>query len=241
MLDSRETSVDRSRAQSARSIVRRRGIPNSRAVVGGLLVAVSMAGAYAASTATGGQEPRFLVAARALTPGQHLVAADLESEPMRLPQSMAGGLAFRNVSSVLGAVVVAPLRSGELLQAGDIVSSTGGRESREISIPIDASRALDGELSPGDRVDVLATYGSGVGAATMAVAKNTTVVSVSRSTSLGASAGLIVTLSIATPSEVLAVANAVDAGEVILARSTGDTRGAYPSSVVAHPGAGGGV
>ncbi|MGH9102227.1 MAG: RcpC/CpaB family pilus assembly protein [Acidimicrobiales bacterium] len=218
-----------------RTLRRRHGLPSGRAVLGGFLVAVAAVGTYAASTASG-ERPSFVVAARSLHVGQRLGTGDLTTEAMALPGSLSSRLAFRSMSGLEGSVVVAPIRAGELIQAGDVVRATGAPGTRDISFPIEATRALDGNLSPGDRVDVLVTYGTGAAALTKAVVEGSEVVGVSSAgSSIGSSETLVVTLALPTASQALALANSVDAGQVVLVRSTGERGGGYPPYAGASP------
>lgn len=212
-------------AQARRRLMPRRPLPGARAVVGGLLVAIAGLGTFAAWT-TAGQRPatRYVVAARTLRIGAHIRPGDLATQPMSLPRPLAGGLVFRDPSALVGTVVVAPLEAGELVQAGDVVQSSPRGAGREISFAIDASRAVGGALQPGDTVDVVATYGSGDGASTAEVARDVTVVaSTPESSTLGSSGGAteVVTLAVPSSQAAVAIAQAVDAGQVVLVRTTG--------------------
>jgi hypothetical protein len=73
-------------------------------------------------------------------------------------------------------------------------------------------------------VDVLATFGSGADSTTVAVVRHAQVVARSDASSTldpAASAGETITLGLARSVDSLAVAHAVDAGQVMLVRSTG--------------------
>jgi hypothetical protein len=76
-------------------------------------------------------------------------------------------------------------------------------------------------LRPGDRVDVLATVGTGAAARTEVVVRQALVQQ--RSGSSGALAGdaVAITLAVDDPAQVLAVAHALRAAEVTLVRATG--------------------
>ena len=79
-------------------------------------------------------------------------------------------------------------------------------------------------LKVGDLVDVLATYGSGADATTVAVVRRARVVARSDTSATldpAGTAGETITLGLASSVDSLAVAHAVDAGQVMLVRSTG--------------------
>src|SRR5581483_8230273 len=83
-----------------------------------------------------------------------------------LSTGLATRRAFHRTAQVVGAVVVGPVGSGELIQAASLASHAGPRESRQVSLPIDAARAVGGRLVAGDIVDVAATLGAGGSAET---------------------------------------------------------------------------
>jgi hypothetical protein len=119
---------------------------------------------------------------------------------------------------------VGPVQAGELIQASSVVAGTDATGDRQLSLPIAAARAVDGTLKVGDFVDVLATYGSGAGATTVAVVRQARVVARSDASATldpAGGGGETITLGLARSIDTLAVAHAVDAGQVMLVRSTG--------------------
>ncbi|PZS20958.1 MAG: hypothetical protein DLM54_05150 [Acidimicrobiales bacterium] len=218
----------------ARPLRRRRSLPGSRAVVGGFLIAAAAVGIFAAYTnASTDHRVDYVVAQRPLTVGQHVTAEDLATAPMQLPSNLSDQFAYRDPARLIGAVVTSPVRAGELVQASDVAAGEGGLGQRQVSFPVDASRAVDGTLAVGDSVDVLATYGSGPDASTMAVAIDVRVIALSASSpSLGGTSGRseVVTVALKSWPDVLALTQAVNAGQVLLARSTGATMPIGPTA-----------
>ncbi len=204
---------------------RRRSLPGSRAVVGGFLVAAAAVGIFAAYTnAATDHRLDYVIAQRPLTVGQRVKPEDLATAPMELPSNLSDQFAYRDPSRLIGAVVTSPVRAGELVQASDVAAGEAGLGQRQVSFPVDASRAVDGTLAVGDSVDVLATYGSGPDASTMAVAIGVRVIALSTSSSaLGSASGQSEVVTVGLPSwhDVLALTQAVNAGQVLLVRSTG--------------------
>jgi Flp pilus assembly protein CpaB len=202
------------------TVLRRRPLPGGRALAGGLLVAVAVVGVFAAYTdATAGPSRSYVVARRDLAPGTRLSAGDLAVRAVDLPGEQAGR-AFRDVSSLEGAVLVGPVGAGELLQAGAVVR--GDAVGHEVSFPVARARALGGRLAPGERVDVVATYGTGADAVTVAVVRRALVVDVGGSRGpLGDQGDLVLTLSVGDPTEAMALAHAAGAGELTVVRTTG--------------------
>ena len=194
-------------------------------MVGGFLVALAAVGTFAAFvSASTSHALRYVVASQTLRVGQRLDASDLGTQPMRLPESVGNGLAFRNPEALVGAVVVGPVRAGELIEAGDVSFAEHGLANRQISFSVSLSHAVDGALQSGDRVDVLATFGTGTDSSTQMVASSVEVVSVtepSSGTSADGEPALVVTLSVPTAPEAVALAQAANAAQVTLVLSTG--------------------
>ena len=72
-----------------RTILRRRTLPDGRAVAGGLLVTIAAVGAFALAE----QEPAdprrdVVIATRDIEPGERLESADLALEPMALSRTI---------------------------------------------------------------------------------------------------------------------------------------------------------
>ncbi|HEY4376975.1 MAG TPA: SAF domain-containing protein, partial [Acidimicrobiales bacterium] len=96
-----------------RSIRPRRGLPGTRAVVGGLLVAVAALGTFAVTTGAGRHAvPRYVVARRPIAAGQRIQAGDLASAPIDLPGASRQS-AFGRIAAVAGAVALGPIQPGE--------------------------------------------------------------------------------------------------------------------------------
>src|SRR5207248_7076 len=104
-----------------------------------------------------------------------------------------------------GRVAVRHLDAGELLRPTDLVAS--GPAVREVSIPVGADHVPSGRLAPGDRVDVLATYGDGAAAQTVVVAGSVEVVAVTSQQALigGGDAGAISAITVACDERVAAL------------------------------------
>ncbi|HEX2062982.1 MAG TPA: hypothetical protein VHE80_01035, partial [Acidimicrobiales bacterium] len=146
---------------------------------------------------------------------------------------------YQDPALLVGAVVVGPVAKGELVQASDVVSRPGGQVGRELSFRIDRARAVDGQLEPGEFVDVLASYGTGADAYTVTVLKAARLVHRSEPRrALDGGGDEVVTLAMPNGADALAMAHAVNAGTVTLVRaggSSGDGRG--DGAVYRAPGA----
>jgi Flp pilus assembly protein CpaB len=206
---------------ASRPLRRRRGLPSGRAVVGGFLVALATVGVFAAYTsATAGPTTRYVVAARDLAPGDRITESSLRLVPLELPDEQRRR-AYDVVGPLLDATVVEPLLPGELLQEGSIVATGAAPGTRAVSFAIDAAHAVNGSLRAGERVDVLATFGSGGEACTYLVAGDVALVRVNEAAgSLTSQAGMTITVEADTADDALAISHAANAGTVTLVRTT---------------------
>ncbi|MGY6500311.1 MAG: RcpC/CpaB family pilus assembly protein [Acidimicrobiales bacterium] len=206
---------------------RRRGgsLPSGRALVGGFLIAVAMVASVAVAR-SGGEPPTIatVVARGTITPGDALGASNLEVVHLALPDHLADRT-FPDVDALVGTVARSHLAPGDVLQQGNVVTSTAAQRAsapaRELSIRLDADRAVDGRLEAGDRVDLLATYGSGRDATTHVVLSDAPVLSVDGGD--GSTIGgrtVVVTLALEDRASTVAVAHAVDNASVTLVRTT---------------------
>ena len=205
----------------ARAVRRRRGLPGSRAVIGGLLVAASAVGLYAAAS-TSGDGPRrsYVVARHELAAGARLQPSDLELAPMDLAPA-ARSRAFESAQPLVGATLIAPLGPGELVQASAVVARKGDTASRELSFVLERGRVSAG-IKQGERADLLATYGTGTDAYTIVVVRQALLVAIERPrTSSGESGPSTVTVAVDDPADALALAHAVQLGKLTLVRATG--------------------
>jgi Flp pilus assembly protein CpaB len=206
-------------ADGARPLRRRRSLPGGRAVVGGFLVALAAVGVFAGYTgATADSREPFLVARHDLALGHRITRADLGTLPMDLP-ALLRSKAYRDPAPLMGAVVIGPVAKGELVQSGNVLAGQGTTD-RQISFPIESSRAVSGQLRTGEFVDVLATYGTGTDGYTAVVVHGARVADRSETrSSLSARGTEVITLAVPTAGDTLAVAHAVSAGTVILVRA----------------------
>lgn len=227
--------------RSPRAVRRTRPLPTGRAVVGGFLVTVSAVGIFAAySRAAAGPTTEFVVATRDVPVGSRLTAADVTTLPMELPEVMREEAAFRRAGAVVGATTVGPIRRGELVQAGDLVQKRSATDELEVSFALESARALAGSLQAGERVDVLATFGTGGDSYTVAVVRQARVLEVRRgSGSLAGGDTDVIRLAVASSADALAVTHALHAGDVTLARTTGVAGSAPPGETYRAPAAGG--
>lgn len=148
--------------------------------------------------------------------------ADVALAALDLPDAQASR-AFRSPEAVAGRLVVAPVAEGELVQASAVTDRSKADARYQVSFPIDRSRALDGAVSPGEQVDLLATYGGAAGDRTIVVARRAEVVRVddARRSSISAGGDIVVVVALPSPDDVLAVTHASQSGKLTVVRATG--------------------
>lgn len=206
---------------TARVVRRRRSLPGSRAVVGGLLVAAAAVGTYGAHTsATTAPRDTYVTLTRDVAAGERLDPGDLALVEGDLPDAQRR-VVLTDLAVATGAVAVAPLQAGQLLGTGDVVKLAGALGRAQLSIPVEPARANNGELTRGERVDVIATSTSGGTGETRTIARDAVVVRVfAGEQSLGSSSSVVVTLSL-TAAELEPVAAAAAGDTIALARVSG--------------------
>jgi len=209
-----------SNGSGTRPLPKRRTLPNGRAALGGLLVALSTLVLFSVAQSQGRSDlERYVVASRALALGTRLSAADLRITDLHVPQGDLRRHVFGDVRALVGSVVIAPIAAGELVQTSSIVDGGDAPGWRQIAVPIDPARSFGDRLRAGELVDVVATFGNGADAFTAPVVRSARVVT--RETGdggLGQSKGQLVVLAVTTDDEAIAIAHAVAAGEVSLIR-----------------------
>lgn len=209
-------------SDTPRELTRRRHLPGGRAVVGGFLVALAALGTFVAARGTGGGPSHdYVVAAHDIVAGTTLRASDLRTEGVDLPGSMAGR-AFTDPSAVIGRITTTALANGELVQASAVVEGDAADPRFQLSIPVERSRALDGSLVAGEKVDLLATYGTGSDAITLVVVRGADVLRVDQGQrgTLTANNDTIILIAVANSDDALAVTHAAQAGKITVVRAT---------------------
>ncbi|MDQ6927333.1 MAG: SAF domain-containing protein [Actinomycetota bacterium] len=214
-----KTSTGESRP--LRQVRRRRNLPGSRAVAGGLLVAAAAVGLFAAYAGLhGGPSHSYVVAARPIAAGRRIAATDLAMEPMDLSAGVRAR-AFNDLSVLVGATAVTKLETGELVQPSAVVAKAGDEPGRELSFPVERGH-LSATLEEGERVDLLATFGSGNESFTTTVLQDAQVVSIERAkVGLGDNGTAVVAVSVIDDRDEVALAHAIQQGKLTVVRTTG--------------------
>ena len=201
-----------------RQIERRRGLPGSRAVVGGLLMAVAAVGVFAAwSGATERPTHPVVIASGDIRVGEPIEATDLRVVRVDLPAGLRAH-AFAAAGDVEGRIALGPIAQGELVQSGLVTDDVGLAGLHEVAVTLPREQIAVGRLKQGERVDVFVTYEE----ATRSVVRGAEVVQIDAAGDGSLTSDREIELVIAVPSgeDVAAVVHALRTGDVTVVRST---------------------
>jgi Flp pilus assembly protein CpaB len=149
-------------------------------------------------------------------------------------------LAAEQTESIVGELTTRAIAQGDPILASDLLVVENQQGLRAMSVPIDQTQAVGGQLAPGDSVDVILVQD---GIATY-IATGVEVLDVPNSdtNALGARTGYAPTLAV-DATQALRIASALDLGPVHIVRSTGsalpDLEQATAIEEVGAPGEGG--
>lgn len=222
---------------SPRAIRRRPGLPGSRAVVGGLLMALAALGVYAAYTgAAEGPTDAVVITRRALRIGEVLEADDLRLAKATLPARGAGH--FDDVEALVGRVALGPIGAGELVQAAAVTADRGSVEGHEISLTLPREQVAVGRLKQGERIDVFVT----VDDRTRSVVRGARVVQIDAGGdgSLTSEREVSIVAAVESGDAVAALVHALRTGAVTVVRSTHAAEDPTPLEATGEPGEGDG-
>jgi Flp pilus assembly protein CpaB len=145
------------RVEVARRIERPAWI-NARTLFGLLLFLLAFLGGQRVLSASG--QDRFVwVAARDLASGTRLGPGDVTTAPVRLTPQLEARYVDGSVA-VEAMYLSSPVREGEMIARSVLASEFSG-ERRAMTLPVTPEHAVGGRLSPGDVVDVYATFPDG--------------------------------------------------------------------------------
>ena len=205
---------------------------NARTVGGLVLFALSLA--LGQRILAAGQEVQLLwAAARDLPQDAVLDADDVRLARVTLPADLLAHYVSEAVT-LEGQVVTRPIAEGELVAAGWVVEVGAEGATRAITIPVAPEHALGGDLRPGDRVDVYATFNPGAARASSSLlARAIEVIDVVTSGGFAVEDDLLVGVTVAIdPEDAARLAFAIRTAEIDLAKVIGpvgaDSPGADP-------------
>lgn len=216
-----------------RRILRRRTLPGGRAVLGALLVALAVVGVVAAHlSATAAPRDRYLVASSDLPAGTlfgdirtvqtsfRQVAADLPAEVA------AGAVHVDDAATLVGRRLLGAVHAGDLLLASGLAEIGADRGTSTFAFSVSADAAVGGTLTAGDHIDVVATTGTGTEATTAYVVRAAPLTAVQATGGGLGGEAVRLTVELARPSDVQALAHALATAEVVVVRSPDVTSGA---------------
>lgn len=206
----------RSEAPSQRVIRRRAGLPGTRAIVGGLLMAIAAIGVFLAyEDASAGPTDPVVITRHAIRVGEVLGADDLRVVTAELPAGADS--AFGDVAAVIGRVALGPIGEGELVQAGSVTDDAAPR-AHEVALTLPREQVAVGRLKQGERVDVFVTRED----RTTSVARAVQVVQIGSDSDASLTSERQVSLVVAAPSAegAAALVHALRTGDVTVVRST---------------------
>ena len=186
-----------------------------------LLILLALIGYWSVYSRTT-QRMQVLVAAHALPAGRVLRPSDLTGSGLAASSQLLATLVPVSEQSLLiGRSLKQPVAAGAPIPASALASARGGTDSITLAVPV--QHALGGQLAPGDRITVLATYTNATGQGqTRAIARNLEVLSVGSASGFNASAQTIpITVALPNPSVASALALANEIGKLDLLRESG--------------------
>lgn len=194
-------------------------MPDARAGIGIALVAVSVLGGLRIAGA--GASTRQVLAFRASFASGHRVERS-DVSVIDVHASGRSGETFvdaADVRSIVGRPLVRAVQVNAPVLSRDVGATPP--DLRQITVPVTPEHALGGELEPGDRVDVLATFDrSGSAARTLLVTSGAEVVAAVRDASVFGGKGGVSALTLAVPNEeAMYVVFAVRTGDIDVVRS----------------------
>jgi pilus assembly protein CpaB len=192
--------------------------PSGRAALGALLVVLSGVGLYLATVAsTKERVTTYVVAARDITKGQVVTENDVRTEPLRLSE-LVSQRAFADPSVLVGAIALVPLGEGELVQVSAM--QQGGPAMRAMSFPIESARAVAGDISPGDHIDVVATFDREGTTVTETVLRGLEVLAINRGgVDATSSTPLVIRVGIKDAQQQEVLAHALNVGKLFVVRA----------------------
>ncbi|CAG4928885.1 MULTISPECIES: hypothetical protein [Acidithrix] len=184
-----------------RNIYRNVGILLSILGVGLALKAIT-------STSTAGTTVGYItIANRQILPGQIVSAGDLSVARVTSANTVGAPTPTLAEAGIIGRRTLYSIESGQTVSPGEVVASKSGNQKRLISFAIPISRALNGEIVTGDRIDIYGTAGQGTSAVTTVLGRNLVVEALSAiQTGVSAPTNAPITITVAVPDSMTALA-----------------------------------
>jgi Flp pilus assembly protein CpaB len=162
------------------------------------------------------------ISARDLAQDTRIESGDVQLAQVR----MSSGLLARYATSaddIQGSVITRSVGAGELISLNSLASASSLTEGRSITIPVSPEHAAGGDLRPGDRIDVFATFDAGdIRSRTALLARAVGVQDIMRAAGLALEEKSLIGVTVAaTPEEAARIAFAVRNADIDVVRITG--------------------
>jgi hypothetical protein len=212
-----------------RRVRRARSLPGGRAVVGALLVTAAAVATFAAYiSATAEPTTAYLVAIDAVEPGTRFANGDelrevFGSVTVDLTSPLdERAIPVEDLDTLIGRVLIAPLGRGDLVTRTTVVDDGGVAPAQTLSFSLPRDAAVGGTLRPGERIDVLATHGSGDNAYTAYVVRGVPLLRITGpdGAPVGAASDVVLTVAVTELPDVQALGHAISTASVFVTRST---------------------
>lgn len=196
--------------------------------MGGLLVVASTVGVFGAYlNAMAEPSTAYLVAGRLMEPGTRLASLDdvidaFGQTPLDLPPTAAArAIPVQELEGLVGHVVIAPLERGDLVTRTVVARGGDVPDAHTLSFSLPSEDAVGGNLRAGERIDVVATHGTGAESFTAFVVRGVALSRISANDSaLGDSGRVTLTVSVTARDDVLALSHAIATADLRVVRST---------------------
>lgn len=171
------------------------------------------------ATGQSGQRYSVSVIKDKIAPGETIKASELQRSEVFVDQSQLDKLVrFDDITKYDGWIATAPLEAGDLLSKSSLREPAASDGLRSMSIPVERSHAVGGDLKVGDRVDIIDAQN----APAAYVAQNIAVVSVNTggTAALGATSDFSVTVAVDSD-QAIRLSSAIKANKFDVVKSTG--------------------
>lgn len=163
-----------------------------------------------------------LIVTRDVVPGMRLRADMVGITRVHADaKALANLIAAGGRDRLLGSIVLASLRSGDLLERSGLGSPTTRHAPRSVSFPVDAALAVAGQVAAGDRIDVLASAHDGAVSGYVLVAADVVAVHSIGSGPLRGSDGQVSITVTVDAAGAQRLAGALHGADLLVVRSTG--------------------
>jgi Flp pilus assembly protein CpaB len=140
---------------------------------------------------------RVWEATRDLGPNSTLASGDLRLADVHLSSDMLQRYAAAS-KDVMGSTLVRAVAAGEILPLSSLASDASAAQAKSMTLPVTPEHAVGGQLRPGDRVDIFASFDSGdVSARTTLVARSVAVIDIVNQGGFGIADGSMVGITVA--------------------------------------------